>query len=166
MIKALFKHRVLLVLIIALTVLSCKEEKTKTITTQSIGFTKEGDLSIFRKSTDSLRTTFNIEFAETDYETQTGLMYRKSMEENQGMLFIFPFESMHSFYMKNTEFPLDILYIDEYLKIASMQENAEPLNEAGLSSKVPVKYVLEINGGLAQSLGIAVGDSINYRRNP
>jgi hypothetical protein len=148
----------------ALVIISCKEEPKKTITTESIGFTKEGDLSIFKKSTDSLRTKLNIEFAETDYETQTGLMYRKGMEDDQAMLFIFPEESVHSFYMKNTEFALDILYIDEDLKIASMQENAQPLNEGGLSSKVPVKYVLEINGALAEDLGILVGDSISFSR--
>ena len=144
---------------------SCKEETKKAITTESIGFTHEGDLSIYKKSTDTVKTKFNIEFAETSYETQTGLMYRKSMEKNQAMLFIFPDEKMHSFYMKNTEFPLDILYIDKNLKLVSMQENAEPLNESGLSSKVPVKYVLEINGGLAEQLGIIVGDSISFNKN-
>lgn len=143
---------------------SCNEEKSKTITTQSIDFTKEGELSIFKNATNSIRTQFNIEFAETEYETQTGLMYRKGMQKNQGMLFIFPDETMHSFYMKNTQFPLDILYITKDLKIASMTENAQPLNEGGLSSQVPVTYVLEINGGLAQSLGLSVGDSISFVR--
>lgn len=152
-------------LIMVLSFVSCTEEKKKTISTPSIKFTKEGELSIFKNATDSLRTQFDIELAETEYETQTGLMYRQRMEKNQAMLFIFPEEAMHSFYMKNTTFSLDILYISQDLKIASMQENAQPLNEGGLSSEVPVRYVLEINGGLAQSLGIAVGDSISYRRN-
>lgn len=155
------------VFILALTmvVLSCKDDAKKTITTQVIDFTHEGNLSIFKHSSDTLKIKFNIEFAQTEYETQTGLMYRKSMKKNQAMLFIFPDEAMHSFYMKNTEFPLDILYIDTDLKLASMQENAQPLNEGGLSSKVPVKYVLEINGGLASELGIIVGDSISFSRN-
>jgi len=144
---------------------SCKEDSRKTITTQSVGFTHEGTLEIYKSSSDSLITKFKIEFAETDYETQTGLMYRKGMEKDQAMLFIFPEEAMHSFYMKNTEFPLDILYIKEDLKIASLQENAQPLNEAGLTSKVPVKYVLEVNSGLAEALGISVGDSISFSRN-
>lgn len=152
-------------ILFTIAITSCKEAPRKTIATPKIDFTKEGELSVFINSTDSLRTQFNIEFAETDYETQTGLMYRKSMGQNQGMLFIFPDEAIHSFYMKNTEFTLDILYIDKDLKIASMQENAEPLNESGLSSKVPVKYVLEINGGLAKSLGIMIGDSISFTRN-
>jgi len=155
-----------LVLAIILTTLvfSCKEESKKTIATQSIDFSHEGDITIFLNASDTVKTKFNIEFADTDYETQTGLMYRKGMEKTQGMLFIFPDEKMHSFYMKNTKFPLDIIYIKEDLKIASFQENAQPLNESGLSSQVPVKYVLEINGGLAQELGLSIGDSISFSR--
>lgn len=144
--KTIHKNSIILI-VVALLFFSCKEESKKTIATQSIDFTHEGDLSVFLNSSDTVKTKFNIEFAETDYETQTGLMYRKGMDNNQGMLFIFPDERMHSFYMKNTEFPLDIIYIKEDLKIASFQENAQPLNESGLSSLIPIKYVLEVNGG-------------------
>ena len=151
-------------MVVALLAFSCKEEPKKTIATQSIDFTHEGDITIFLNASDTVKTKFNIEFAETDYETQTGLMYRKGMDDDQGMLFIFPDQRMHSFYMKNTEFPLDIIYIKEDLKIASFQENAQPLNETGLSSQVPIKYVLEINGGLAQELGLSIGDSISFSR--
>lgn len=161
--KTIHKNSIILI-VVALLFFSCKEESKKTIATQSIDFTHEGDLSVFLNSTDTVKTKFNIEFAETDYETQTGLMYRKGMDNNQGMLFIFPDERMHSFYMKNTEFPLDIIYIKEDLKIASFQENAQPLNESGLSSLVPIKYVLEVNGGLSQELGLSIGDSISFSR--
>ncbi|TDT47219.1 hypothetical protein CLV90_1292 [Maribacter spongiicola] len=161
--KTIHKSSVIL-MVVALLALSCKEEPKKTIATQSIDFTHEGDITIFLNTSDTVKTKFNIEFAETDYETQTGLMYRKGMDSNQGMLFIFPDERMHSFYMKNTEFPLDIIYIKEDLKIASFQENAQPLNESGLTSQVPIKYVLEINGGLAQELGLSIGDSISFSR--
>ncbi|MDO6470328.1 DUF192 domain-containing protein [Maribacter sp. 1_MG-2023] len=161
--KTIHKSSVILI-VVAFLLFSCKEASKKTIATQSIDFTHEGDLSIFLNSSDTLKTKFNIEFAETDYETQTGLMYRKGMDSNQGMLFIFPDERVHSFYMKNTEFPLDIIYIKEDLRIASFQENAQPLNESGLTSQVPIKYVLEINGGLAQELGLSIGDSISFSR--
>lgn len=157
-------YSIAVLLALSLLIFSCKEESKKTITSQTINFTHEGDVTVFLNTSDTVKTKFNIEFAETDYETQTGLMYRKGMEKNQGMLFIFPDERMHSFYMKNTEFPLDIIYIKENLKIASFQENAQPLNETGLSSQVPIKYVLEINGGLAQELGLSIGDSISFSR--
>ncbi|WP_396631992.1 DUF192 domain-containing protein [Maribacter sp. R86514] len=161
--KIIYKSSVILI-VVALLAFSCKEEPKKTIATQSIDFNHEGDITIFLNASDTVKTKFNIEFAETDYETQTGLMYRKGMEDDQGMLFIFPDQRMHSFYMKNTEFPLDIIYIKDDLKIASFQENAQPLNETGLSSQVPIKYVLEINGGLAQELGLSIGDSISFSR--
>ncbi len=154
-----------LIVVFVLVCTSCKEEAKKTISTQQIEFSNEGSLNVYVNTSDTLNTKFDIEFAETDYETQTGLMYRKSMKNNQAMLFIIPDVAMHSFYMKNTEFPLDIIYIKEDMTIASMQENAQPFNESGLSSMAPIKYVLEINGGLAETLGISIGDSISFSRN-
>ncbi|MFD2101372.1 DUF192 domain-containing protein [Flagellimonas iocasae] len=145
--------------------LACKTESKREIKTEMVTFKKEGDLSILKVGTDSIISNFDIEIADTEYETQTGLMYRSSMEENQAMLFIFPTEAMHSFYMKNTEFPLDIIYIDGNQKIASFQKNAQPYDESSLPSNVPVKYVLEVNAGLSDQIGLQVGDSISFTRN-
>ncbi|MBM1106251.1 DUF192 domain-containing protein [Aurantibacter crassamenti] len=144
---------------------SCKDKQKNSIKTQEVTFTKEGELSIFKKENDSLLATLNIEFAENEYETQTGLMYRKGMEDNQGMLFIFPNETMHSFYMKNTEFPIDIIFIKADSTIGSFQENAEPFNENGLSSQVPIQYVLEVNAGLSEKWLLEVGDKIEFSKN-
>ena len=149
---------------IGLSIVSCKEESKKILTTAPITFTKEGSLEIFREQTDSLLIQLDIEIAETEYETQTGLMYRNSMEDGQGMLFIFPEIAYHSFYMKNTKFPLDIIYIDEQLKVASIIKNAQPLNESSLPSQVPVKYVLEVKAGFSDVWGIKAGDKIAFQR--
>ncbi len=146
------------------TVCSCKDAPKKVVKQATVAFEKEGTLSIFKQNTDSIITHFDIEIADNDYETQTGLMYRNSMEQQQGMLFIFPNEAMHSFYMKNTQFPLDLIYIKEDLTIASFQENAEPFNENGLSSKVPVKYVFEVNAGLVQKWQLALGDKVEFKK--
>lgn len=143
---------------------ACKEVPKKIIKTEPIEFKKEGELSIMKQAVDTLITSLDIEFAETEYETQTGLMYRKSMAKNQGMLFIFPDERMHSFYMKNTEIPLDLIFIKGDSTIASFQENAEPYNETGLSSQVPIKYVLEVNAGLSEKWLLEVGDKINFTK--
>lgn len=143
---------------------SCKTESKKEIKTEAISFTKEGVLTILKQETDSILSHLDIEIAESEYETQTGLMYRESMKDNQGMLFIFPDVAMHSFYMKNTQIALDIIYIDENLKIASFQKDAQPFNETGLSSKVPVKYVLEINAGLSEKLELDIGDTISFTK--
>lgn len=157
------RHR-LSFLLIFVVLFSCKEESKVTIKTEEVTFTKEGKLNIFKKESDSLVKQLDVEFAESDYETQTGLMYRKGMQDNQAMLFIFPDVAMHSFYMKNTAFALDIIFIDENLKIASFQENAQPFNETGLSSKVPIKYVLEVNAGLAKKWLLEEGDTIAFTR--
>ena len=156
---ACFSFALLLVLI------SCKTESKQEIKTEVISFTKEGQLTISQKGTGNPLAQLDIEIADSEYETQTGLMYRESMKNSQGMLFIFDDVAEHSFYMKNTQFSLDIIYIDENLKIASFQKNTIPFNEASLLSGVPVQYVLEVNGGLSDTWGLQVGDSIQYNRN-
>ncbi|MDO6517844.1 DUF192 domain-containing protein [Zobellia uliginosa] len=143
---------------------SCKEETKKVVKAEPVVFKKEGELSIFKQKTDSLIASFDIEIAESEYETQTGLMYRKSMKADRGMLFIFPEVAGHSFYMKNTEFPLDIIFIKEDMTIANYHENAQPLNESSLPSQGAVQYVLELNAGLVQNFGIQPGDSIAFTK--
>jgi len=143
---------------------SCKKKAPKTVKTAAITFTQEGYLKIYKGDSDTTRVELDIEIADTDYETQTGLMYRESMEEKQGMLFIFPETGMHSFYMKNTRIPLDIIFIDADYRIASFQKNTIPENESGLSSKVPVRYVLEINAGLADVWSLEIGDKVDFSR--
>lgn len=143
---------------------SCKEDPERTVKTEPIVFRKEGELVIQRQEVDTVITTFDIEIAETDYETQTGLMHRDHMEAHQGMLFVFSDERMHSFYMKNTEIPLDLIFIKADSTIASFQENARPLDESGLSSKVPVTYVLEVNAGLVQKWSLEIGDKIQFTK--
>ena len=145
---------------------SCDENKKQSISiTKEINFTKEGELFLKKATTDSVFKTLDIEIAETEYETQTGLMYRHMMESHQAMLFIFKKEQPRSFYMKNTEFPLDIIYINKKKEIVRIQKNAKPFDDKSLPSSLPVLYVLEINGGLSDSCGINLGDSIEWTVN-
>lgn len=153
--------RVITFLLVVFTI-ACKQETKKKITTAPITFTKEGQLTIHKTKDSLTKITFDIEIAETEYETQTGLMYREHLEKNQGMLFIFDDTDYRSFYMKNTKIGLDIIYIDENLKIVSFQKNAKPLDETGLPSNIPAKYVFEINAGLADKHQLEVGDIIDY----
>ncbi|WP_353779764.1 DUF192 domain-containing protein [Winogradskyella sp. 3972H.M.0a.05] len=141
---------------------SCKKEKAKTVKPVEISFKKEGELNIFKK--DSIVKTIAIEIADNEYETQTGLMYRNSMGNDQGMLFVFPNEQPRSFYMKNTKIALDIIYISSTGKIVSFQKDAKPLDETSLPSEKPAKYVLEINGGLSDQWNLIEGDSIAYTK--
>ena len=146
--------------LLCFSVSSCKDEK-KIVKPVVVTFKKEGQLSL-KKNNDSIITSIDIEIADDDYQTQTGLMYRDSMEDTQGMLFVFPKADYHSFYMKNTRIALDIIYIDSDKKIVSIQKNAQPFDETSLPSKVPAQYVLEINAGLADAWNLEAGDLIDY----
>ncbi|REE08541.1 hypothetical protein DFQ09_1066 [Winogradskyella pacifica] len=151
-------------LVLGLTLLSsCKEEK-KTTTEDKVvvNFKKEGTLTLKKADSDSIIKIIDIEIADDEYSTQTGLMYRTKLEANHGMLFIFPNVEMRSFYMKNTKIPLDIIYIDEDKTIVSFQKNAKPMDETSLRSEAPAKYVLEIYGGLSDVWQLAVGDKISF----
>lgn len=138
----------------------CKNDK-KNIKQSEISFTKEGELTII-KIKDSTKVHFDIEIADTDYDTQTGLMYRNTMANKQAMLFVFEDESERFFYMKNTKIPLDLIYISAEKKIVSFQKNASPMDESSLPSNAPAKYVLEINAGLVDSFGFVVGDLVSF----
>lgn len=145
---------------------SCKDENKKPkVTPIEISFKKEGVLFLKKAETDSIIKTIDIEIADDDYQTQTGLMYRNSMDTHQGMLFIFDSEEYKSFYMKNTKIPLDIIYINANKKIVSIQKNTKPFDEASLPSEAPAKYVLEINAGLSDEWYLQSGDKIDYFEN-
>ncbi|MDO4230323.1 MAG: DUF192 domain-containing protein [Capnocytophaga sp.] len=132
--------------------------QTSDIKEVEIEFTKEAEISILKNG--AVLKTIDIEYADTPNERSLGLMYRKGMNENQGMLFIYPEEEMLSFYMRNTEFPLDIIYLDKDKKVVSIIKKAKPFDETSLPSEAPAMYVLEINGGLADKWGIEKGDTI------
>ena len=140
---------------------SNKTEQIVEITADDIQFTKDGELSIFKN--DSLIQTIEVEFAKNDMERSLGLMYRSSMDEHQGMWFIFPEEAPRSFYMRNTEIPLDIIYLDKDKKVVSIAKNARPYDETSLPSEKPAMYVLEINGGLSDKWGIEKGDRMEVK---
>ena len=146
--------------LLTLSMSSCKEDK-KVVKQTQVSFKKEGELTIFKA--DSTTVNLDIEIANSEYETQTGLMYRDAMETNQGMLFIFPDETQRYFYMKNTKIALDIIYISGNKTIVSFQKNAKPFNESSLPSTFPAKYVLEVNAGLSDAWSLRIGDRIQFK---
>lgn len=137
-----------------------KNQSTETV---NIAFTKHGELELINPQGELFKK-LDIEIADTDYATQTGMMYRNSMEENQGMLFVFPNQQERYFYMKNTRISLDIIYLNSNAEVVSIQKNAEPYNESSLPSNAPAQYVLEIKGGLSDQWGIAPGWKIAWER--
>ena len=149
-----------------LSIYACKDtgsSESKNLT-KEITFTKEGELKVIKAENDSLIATLDIEIADDDYQTQTGLMYRNSLGQNEGMLFIFPDEQRRSFYMKNTLIPLDILYFNSEKKLVSLQKNAKPYDETSLPSDANSQYVLEVNAGLSDKWKLEKGDKIEFTR--
>ena len=160
--KILKNYATLLLSLVLLTsVGSCKKE-TEVVAPVKVNFKKEGELTLFKGTTDTIIKVFNLEIAKTDYEIQTGLMYRDSMKDDQGMLFVFNDVQMRSFYMKNTRIPLDLIFFDHNKTIVSFQENAKPMDDSSLPSNTPALFVLELNAGMAQKLLLDVGDKMDY----
>ncbi len=152
------------ILILSLSFISCKSDSNSKAESESVElkFKKEGVLYLKEATNDSIVMTLDIEIADDEYQTQTGLMYRDAMKTNQGMLFIFPDERLRNFYMKNTRIPLDIIYINANREIVSFQKNAKPFDESSLPSEAPAKYVLEVNAGLVDEWQLKKEDRIEF----
>jgi uncharacterized protein len=103
----------------------------------------------------------DVEIADTAESRQKGLMFKDSLPEEQGMLFIFEKEQKMSFWMKNTEIPLSIAYISKSGVIREIH-NLYPLSEKAVQSSHSVLYALEVNQGFFDKKGIKVGDSIHF----
>ena len=115
------------------------------------------EVSIYSKN-----ITFNVEVAKTIEERRTGLMYRKKLLNNEGMLFIFPREKIIQLWMKNTYIPLDVIFISENKVIVDIKKNMEKLSETIVKSKVKSRYALEFNAGLINKLAIEIGDRVLF----
>jgi hypothetical protein len=121
----------------------------------------EGDRFPLVITSDTGAHDFTVEIADDDRERGLGLMFRRSMADDAGMLFDFGTEQRASFWMRNTYIPLDMLFIKADGTIESIAERTTPLSERSVPSKGPVRYVLEINGGLSDRLGIEAGDKVS-----
>lgn len=108
-------------------------------------------------------TVIQIEVAKTPDERARGLMFRESLEENRGMLFVFEEEGHHAFWMKNVGFPLDIIWLDRDLRVVHISANTPPCSAepCGIyTSPKPAKYVLEVKANFTHKNGIKIGDQL------
>jgi|SRR5215217_4802946 len=106
------------------------------------------------------RHDFTVELAVDSDQRALGLMNRREMAPDRGMLFDFAQTRRVMMWMKNTYLPLDMLFIRENGKIATVRENAVPLSESIIDSREPVAFVVELNAGTVKRLGIAEGDTV------
>jgi uncharacterized membrane protein (UPF0127 family) len=114
---------------------------------------------------DSGTHVYGVSVADTYDERKMGLMYEENLDENRGMIFVFVKKDKFNFWMKNTLIPLDMIFIDEDMKVVDFIENAEPCkvkNCPHYTSKTEALYVLELNGGQANKIDLEIGDKVKF----
>lgn len=131
---------------------------------EGVPFKPQGQLVFLQNGTGKLIKMITIQIAENEQERDQGLMWKYSMPEDDGMLFVFDTEELLTFWMKNTYISLDMVFADKSGNIVSISSEATPLSEAPISSGAPAKYVVEVNGGFCAKYGISVKDKIEYER--
>jgi uncharacterized membrane protein (UPF0127 family) len=112
---------------------------------------------------DGARHDFEVELATTPQQRQQGLMFRESLAEDAGMLFLFDREAPHSFWMKDTIVSLDILFLDKTGRVVAIAARAEPLSTEQIPSGVPAAGVLEVVAGTSERLGIDLDARVEHR---
>jgi uncharacterized membrane protein (UPF0127 family) len=108
------------------------------------------------------RHAVSVEVARTDAERARGLMHRRRLAPDAGMLFLFEKTAIHAFWMKDTFIPLDMIFIGEDGRIVGIVRRAAPGDLSPLGPGAPSRYVLEVNGGWAEARGVAVGDRVRF----
>jgi len=104
------------------------------------------------------------ELADEPFEQARGLMFRKKLAADEGMLFIFPDEQYRTFWMKNTLIPLDLLFLDGNLKIIDIKESFQPCQQDPCpvyTSQMPARYVLEVNAGFTEMNRVMIGEQVS-----
>ncbi len=126
-------------------------------------FKPEGIVTFFRPDASPI-TRIAVEIAETDSARQRGLMERTSLPEKGGMLFLMDNQEIQSFWMYNTPLPLDILFVNDSLKIVTIARETPSFSQEYITSTAPARYVVEVRAGFTARYGISEGDFIRWRR--
>ena len=111
-----------------------------------------------------IKTKSEIQIADNEFEEELGLMYRKQMDENKGMLFVFPKPIIQTFWMRNTFIPLDMIFVNPDKIIVTIQKNTKILSDSTYSSTAPAQYVIEVDAGFCDRHNIKVGDKVSWIR--
>ncbi len=103
-----------------------------------------------------------VEVARTPAERTRGLMFRKSLQSDAGMLFLFERPDHLEFWMRNTYLPLDMIFIEPGMTVLGIVENTEPLSDARCSVPGVSQYVLEVNAGFSRRHGVVIGTAVRF----
>lgn len=110
-------------------------------------------------------TTFFVMIADSDTERQQGLSGRKSLGQHEGMLFVFDIPAQHRFWMKDMNFPIDIVWIDSNFTVVDITHSLSPNTfPQAFAPTLPAQYVLEIPAGSAEKFGITVGQVLVFEK--
>jgi uncharacterized membrane protein (UPF0127 family) len=131
---------------------------------KDIAFRKDGQLHFTAADTTKKITDIAIEIAETPESRETGLMYRRSLPDASGMLFIFEQEEPQAFWMANTYISLDLIFVNAKNEVVSVSKYAQPLSTASIESTGAAQYVIEVPAGFADSHGIVAGQKVQFSR--
>ncbi|MCR9177156.1 MAG: DUF192 domain-containing protein [Alphaproteobacteria bacterium] len=112
------------------------------------------------ETADGARHVFQVEVADEPEERRVGLMHREEMARDEGMLFAFSRTEIIRMWMQNTILPLDMIFANREGRIVHIHENAVPFSTAEINSRRRALYVLEVNAGVAEALGLAPGDRL------
>lgn len=153
----------LLALLPAVLLTGCATEDSSDAIDMGTTFTKEGTLS-FVQPDDSVIRTIDIEIAETREEQRRGLMFRRSMGYDRGMLFLFDEADEQEFIMENTLMSLDMIFVGPDSQVVNIARRTEPLSDARYTSDGPARFVVEVRAGFANRFGITDSTRIRWQR--
>ncbi|MCK9557448.1 MAG: DUF192 domain-containing protein [Candidatus Cloacimonetes bacterium] len=142
----------------------CPQAPVKEKAKSSYTFRKDGTLQVHSVN-GTLKAEFDVEIVKSEKELAQGLKYRETMEENQGMLFVFEQIDYHSFWMQDTYLSLDMIFIDHYNKIINIAKDTIPFNEDPIYPERANKYVLEVLAGTTDKLNIIETDEVTWLEN-
>ena len=159
---SLMRLKVTLILLLITQMAACGEDPAPP---PDYGVVADGKLE-FVHADSSVIHSIDIEIADTEAKRQRGLMNRRGIGLNEGMLFIFPKPDTLSFWMRNTAIPLDIIFVDPDLDIVNIAHRTTPLSDDYIRAHALAQYVVEVRGGVSERYGITDSASVRWQKKP
>ncbi len=139
-----------------------QEPASATDREELIPFREDARLTISREAEPYVELA--IEIAESDSSRQRGLMQRAGLPDGSGMLFLFALESERSFWMLNTPIALDLIFIDADSTVMRVARYIQPMSGESIPSNGPARFVLEVEAGYSDTIGLIEGDRVSWTR--
>ena len=124
--------------------------------------TPQGPPRVIIQATNGKEVAVDVELARRPSEQSRGLMYRQHLDPDSGMLFVYMIEGKHSFYMKNTYIPLDMIFIGSNMRVVGIARNTKPLSTKHIGGEITSQYILEVNAGFCERQSIEEGAVVRF----